>query len=154
MKPSSSLDFNLAVDYTKRDERCCGAVQIKNGATAAIVLALAPGGLANPIDPDGFRDYSNRSFQKTIIDQGAALEANWRTGLLGDAKLTSVTAIRNWSQVGGADVDWTVGRHPVLADEERGLQPGLDQVPHLQPGIAAGRLDRQAELAGRRVLHP
>lgn len=106
-QPSADLDFNLALDYTKRDERCCGAVQIKNGATAAIVLALAPGGLANPVDPDGFRDFSNRSFKKTIIDQGGALEANWNTGMLGDAKLTSVTAIRNWSQTGGGDVDWT-----------------------------------------------
>lgn len=105
--PTENLDFNLSVDYTKRDERCCGAVQTLNGATAAIINALAPGGIANPPDPSEFRDYSNRSFLKTTKDDGWALETNWRTPWLGGAKLTAITAFRNWSQVGGGDVDWT-----------------------------------------------
>jgi outer membrane receptor protein involved in Fe transport len=105
--PTEALDVNVSLDYTKRDERCCGSVQIKNGATAPIILALAPGGIANPVDIDGFRDYSNRSSLKTIIDEGGAVEANWKTGILGDAKLTSITAVRNWKQTGGADVDGT-----------------------------------------------
>jgi len=105
--PTDTLDVNVSMDYTKRDERCCGAVQIQNGATQAIINSLAPGGLANPPDPDEFRDYSNRSFLKTVKDSGWAVEANWKTPWLGGAKLTSVTALRHWSQTGGADVDWT-----------------------------------------------
>ncbi len=105
--PTETLDVNVSLDYTKRDERCCGAVQIKNGATAAIIQALAPGGIANPIDIDAFRDYSNRSFLKTVVDEGGAVEANWETPWLGGAKLTSITALRHWKQTGGSDVDWT-----------------------------------------------
>ena len=105
--PTETLDVNVTLDYTKRDERCCGAVQIQNGATQAIIQALAPGGLANPINIDDFRDYSNRSFLKEIVDEGGAVEANWETPWLGGAKLTSITALRHWKQTGGADVDWT-----------------------------------------------
>jgi outer membrane receptor protein involved in Fe transport len=105
--PTDTIDINVSADYTKRHERCCGSVQISNGATAAIISALAPGGIANPPDPDGFRDFSNRSFLKTVKDSGWAIEANWKTPWLGGAKLTSITALRDWSQVGGADVDWT-----------------------------------------------
>ena len=105
--PTDTIDVNVSMDYTKRDERCCGAVQILNGATQAIINSLAPGGLAIPPDPDEFRDYSNRSFLKTVKDSGWAVEANWRTPWLGGAKLTSVTALRHWSQTGGQDVDWT-----------------------------------------------
>ena len=105
--PTETLDVNVSLDYTKRDERCCGAVQIQNGATQAIIQALAPGGIANPVDPNAFRDYSNRSFLKTVVDEGGAVEANWQTPWLGDAKLTSITALRHWKQTGGADVDWT-----------------------------------------------
>ena len=44
--PTDTIDVNVSMDYTKRDERCCGAVQILNGATQAIINSLAPGGLA------------------------------------------------------------------------------------------------------------
>ncbi len=105
--PSESLDINLAADYTKRNEACCGSVQIRNGPTSAIVLALSPGGLANPPNVDDYRDYSNRSFLKSIVDEGISLEANWETPWLGGATLTSITAQRFWKQGGGSDVDWT-----------------------------------------------
>ncbi|MCW5761192.1 MAG: TonB-dependent receptor [Phenylobacterium sp.] len=105
--PTETFDVNVSMDYTRRDERCCGAVQIQNGATQAIINSLAPGGIAIPPDPDSFRDYSNRSFLKTVHDEGWAVEANWKTPWLGGAKLTSITAMRHWSQTGGSDVDWT-----------------------------------------------
>lgn len=105
--PTDTFDVNVSMDYTKRDERCCGAVQILNGATQAIIANLAPGGIAIPPDPDEFRDYSNRSFLKTAKDSGWAVEANWNTPWLGGARLTSITALRHWSQTGGSDVDWT-----------------------------------------------
>lgn len=105
--PRAGFDVNVSMDYTRRDERCCGAVQVLNGATQAIINGLAPGGLAIPPDPDEFRDYSNRSFLKTVKDSGWAFEANWRNPWLGGVKLTSITALRHWSQTGGSDGDWT-----------------------------------------------
>jgi len=105
--PTSTFDVNVAMDYTKRDEACCGAVQILNGATAAIIRGLAPGGIANPPDIDKFRDYSNRGFAKKITDEGTSIEANWETPWFGNAKLTSITAQRFWKQGGGSDVEWT-----------------------------------------------
>ncbi|MGA0606402.1 TonB-dependent receptor [Phenylobacterium sp. VNQ135] len=106
-EPTDALRVNVAMDYTRRDESCCGAVQIFNGATAAIVNALAPGGLANPTDIDAFRDYSNRSFKKKITDKGLSVQADWDTPWLDGARLTSITAYRKWRQAGGTDVDWT-----------------------------------------------
>ena len=106
-EPTDALQINVAADYTRRDESCCGAVQIFNGSTAAIVNALSPGGLANPPDPGEFRDYSNRSFRKKITDKGISVHADWDTPWLGGARLTSITAYRKWRQAGGADVDWT-----------------------------------------------
>jgi len=106
-EPSATLQVNVAADYTRRDESCCGAVQIFNGATAAIINALAPGGLANPTDIDAFRDYSDRSFKKEITDKGISAQVDWETPWLGGARLTSITAYRKWRQQGGTDVDWT-----------------------------------------------
>ena len=107
--PSADLDINVAIDYTKRDERCCGAVQIFNGGTAALVTALAPAGagLSNPVDIGGFRDYGNRSYLKEITDKGVSVQADWTTPWFDGAKVTSITAYREWSQKGGGDVDWT-----------------------------------------------
>ncbi|MCA3754748.1 MAG: TonB-dependent receptor [Phenylobacterium sp.] len=107
--PSADLDINVAIDYTKRDERCCGAVQIVNGATAALVTALAPAGkgLSNPVDIDSFRDYGNRSYRKEITDKGVSVQADWTTPWFDGAKVTSITAYREWTQKGGGDVDWT-----------------------------------------------
>ena len=107
--PSADLDINVALDYTERDERCCGAVQIFNGATAAVVSALAPAGagLSNPVDVDSFRDYGNRSFRKEITDKGVSVQADWTTPWFDGAKVTSITAYREWTQKGGGDVDWT-----------------------------------------------
>ncbi|MFM8819947.1 MAG: TonB-dependent receptor [Phenylobacterium sp.] len=107
--PSPDLDVNVAIDYTKRDERCCGAVQILNGGTAALIGALAPAGagLSNPVDPASFRDYGNRSFRKEITDKGISVQTDWTTPWFDGAKLTSVTAYREWRQAGGGDVDWT-----------------------------------------------
>lgn len=107
--PSADLDINVAVDYTKRDERCCGAVQIFNGATAALVNALAPrgAGLSNPVDIGSLRDYGDRDFGKEITDKGVSVQADWTTPWFDGAKLTSISAYREWRQSGGGDGDWT-----------------------------------------------
>lgn len=149
LTPSENFDLNVSVDYTKRDERCCGAVQIQNGATQAIIQALAPGGLANPPDPDEFRDYSNRSFLKTVVDTGWAAEANWNTPWLGGAKLTAITALRHWKQTGGADVDWTAADILYSPTLKQSSNPGSSKFQTFSQEVRlAGATDRLNWLIG------
>jgi outer membrane receptor protein involved in Fe transport len=106
-RPTEKLDVNFAADYTKRHELCCGAVQIANGPTAGLVNLLAPGGIAIPPNPDALRDYGTRSDLSETVDKGVQAELNWDTGWFGGAKLTSITAYRDWRTASGLDNDWT-----------------------------------------------
>lgn len=116
--PSSVFDVNVIADYTKRTENCCAAVQIYEGATAAIIRAMdpaslgpthggvAPGSQAIPGQFDRIA-YSNRDTTQNIEDQGISAEANWKTNWLGGANLTSITAVRDWKRTGQTDPDYT-----------------------------------------------
>ena len=103
--PDDNASFKVIADYTKRDENCCGAVQIRTGPTAG-VLAIVNGGaaLANPADPYARVAYSNRGAPSSIEDKGVSLEGNITTPI-GD--LTSISAIRNWRTDNGQDSDFT-----------------------------------------------
>jgi outer membrane receptor protein involved in Fe transport len=107
--PSDSVDIKLIGDYTKRDESCCVGVQVKNGATAPLVAGLAgtSGGLANPVNPWARLAYANRGSEQKITDQGLSAEINWKTPYLNGAKLTSITAARDWDYIAGQDADFT-----------------------------------------------
>ncbi|WP_426009714.1 TonB-dependent receptor [Caulobacter sp. DWR2-3-1b2] len=103
--PDDNATFKLIGDYTKRDENCCGAVQIRTGPTAG-VLAIVNGGpaLANPADPYARVEYQNRGAPSSVEDKGVSLEGNIETPF-GD--LTSISAIRNWRTDNGQDSDFT-----------------------------------------------
>src|SRR5690606_24003503 len=102
------LDVRLIADYTERDEDCCSAVQVVNGPFAAITRALSPGaGTIVTPNPSSRTTFSNRGTEQNITDKGVSLEANWETPWLGGAKLTSITAVRNWETVNGIDADFT-----------------------------------------------
>jgi len=103
--PDDKSTFRLIGDYTRRDENCCGAVQIRTGPTANI-LAIVNGGpaLANPADPYARVAYSNRGAPASVEDKGVSLEGKIETGF-GD--ITSITAIRNWRTDNGQDSDFT-----------------------------------------------
>ncbi len=112
--PTSTFDVNVIADYTNRVENCCAAVQIYNGATAAIVRALDPaalgdthGGVATTPDPYNRTAYSNRPTTQNIRDMGLSAEANWKTPWFGGATLTSITAVRDWKRTGETDPDYT-----------------------------------------------
>lgn len=107
-KPTEDLDFLLAGDYTRRNERCCGAVQISNAAGPTAVLnSIVPNAILNPPDPSAYRDFGTFNDKKRTVDQGLALTGNWKTNMLGGATLTSITAGRQWEQKGGGDTDGT-----------------------------------------------
>ena len=104
--PSSEFDVRLIADYSKRDEDCCLAVGINAAPSQAILNALV-GRQAAASDPFERQAFANRSTKQDVEDKGLSLEANWETGWLGGATLTSVSALRNWRIVSGADADFS-----------------------------------------------
>ena len=108
-KPTSDLTARLILDYTHRSENCCVGVQVVDGPTAALVKALAPtdGGLANPPTPFNRLAYANRSTGQNVVDGGVSLELNYSPAFLGGAKITSITAYRDWRLISGQDSDFT-----------------------------------------------
>lgn len=106
--PTNDLSVRLIADYTKRDEHCCVGVQIVDGPTAPIIDALAADeGLANPPHPFNRVSYANRDTAQKITDEGVSAEVNWTTPWFGNAKLTSITAARDWTTNNGQDADFT-----------------------------------------------
>jgi iron complex outermembrane receptor protein len=130
-EPSDALTFRLIVDYSKRDESCCGAVYLDRETVSQIgdlnnlAIPLTTGtlppangnniinvlrDLGQPIE--GFSNpYSRniyispgRSFEGETEDGGISLEANWD---LGGATLTSITAYRDYSSGQQGDVDYS-----------------------------------------------
>lgn len=104
--PSEALSIKFSADYTDRDEKCCDAVQIRSGTTAAIVNALAaPGvGVAVPANPGARVAYANRPAVQEIVDGGVAMEVN---ADLSFGVLTSITAYRHWKANSGLDTDFS-----------------------------------------------
>ena len=109
-------DLRLIGDYSKRVESCCAAVQTVSGpfvpAINGITAALTGGtktGMASgtSLDPYERQAYANRLYRQDIRDMGFSAELNADIDALGDARLTSITAWRDWSMTGGADVDFT-----------------------------------------------
>ncbi|MCL1525217.1 TonB-dependent receptor [Xanthomonas nasturtii] len=107
-EPSDDLDINLAADYTTRDENCCVTVTTERGPTAALIDAVTPGGQGTiaRADPQRRRAYSNRSTGQRIEDKGISAHVDWTTPWLGEAVLTSITAVRDWKSVNGLDFDY------------------------------------------------
>jgi iron complex outermembrane receptor protein len=103
--PNDEATFKIIADYTKRDENCCGAVQIRTGPTAPILNLLAGGtALAPTADPYARVAYSNRGAPSSIEDKGVSLEGNIDLPI---GTLTSISAIRNWRTDNGQDSDFT-----------------------------------------------
>ncbi|MBI1685914.1 TonB-dependent receptor [Caulobacter hibisci] len=104
--PDDNATFKIIADYTKRDENCCGAVQIRTGPTSAVVNALTTGGkgVTSPADPFARVAYSNRGSPQEIEDKGISLQADIDLPI---GTLTSISAIRNWRTDTGQDSDFT-----------------------------------------------
>jgi len=124
-EPSSDLSIKLIGDYTNRDESCCGAVYIDTGeevgtnpqaytpnATNRIVNILSalgtrfPNG-ATPYAQDPYaRNISitpGRNYVSDLKDWGLSGEINYD---FGGAKLTSITAYRDYKSADYGDYDY------------------------------------------------
>lgn len=106
--PTKNVDINIIGDYTQRNENCCVGVTVLRGPTAAIVNALSGGnGVIPAVDIDKRLTYNNRDTTQKITDKGLSAEVNWNTSWLGNATFTSITAMRKWDAIGGADIDYS-----------------------------------------------
>ncbi|MCW3847763.1 TonB-dependent receptor [Sphingomonas sp. LB-2] len=125
-EPTSALSVRLIGDYTKRDENCCAAVYIDrthnefigdlntpqtplgNAAGNSIINVLT--GLGQPMaafsDPYSRNIYvtPGRSYGGKTEDWGVSGQIDWD---LGGAKLTSITAYRNYFSSQGSDTDYS-----------------------------------------------
>ena len=118
-EPSNALSFRLIGDYTKRDEKCCGAAYVgpafnpligglndpaqNNIVRVLLALGENPAAFNNPFSRDIYVT-PGRSFAGETEDKGVSLEANWE---LGAATLTSITAYRDYDSDQGSDTDYS-----------------------------------------------
>lgn len=106
VEPSSDFSANLSIDYARRKEDCCLAVTLVNGPTASITDALASdSGVASVADPFARAAFGNRSTLQDSEELGGSLHLDWDSDLFGGAKISSITALRRWQNVGGMDGD-------------------------------------------------
>lgn len=130
-EPSSDLSIRLIGDYTKRDESCCGAIYVGRTANESVgnlnQLATLPTTSTTPT-PTGnniinvLRDLGqplagfNPGYDRTIyVSPGRSYEGeteDWGfSGQIdydfGGAKLTSITAYRDYRAIQAGDVDYS-----------------------------------------------
>ena len=127
-EPTDDISFRLIADYTNRNERCCGAVNLDQGFNPLI------GNLNNPLTPlaplraegnniiNVLRDLGQplaafndpfsrnafvtrgRNYNGSTTDGGISLEVNWD---LGGASLTSITGYREYKNSQASDTDYS-----------------------------------------------
>jgi len=117
--PGDDVEIRLIGDYASREESCCASAFLpfnlvtrdgagnpvfnRNSPIAATVRAL--GGV---ITDDTFARQTSitpgRGYDTSTTDWGISGEVNWD---FGGAKLTSITAYRDWKAVRDSDADYT-----------------------------------------------
>jgi len=105
--PSESTSALIIADYAARNENCCGAVQINDGATAPLMDAVAAdSGVSRPADPFARVAYADQSDGQQLRDMGVSAELNFEKSF---GKITSITAWRNFKATIGQDADYSTG---------------------------------------------
>jgi iron complex outermembrane receptor protein len=125
--PTDDISLRLIGDYTHRNESCCGAVytslretsdatanttagvngdhNVTDSPSNRIVDILKSLGGIFPGDPYGrqIATTPGRSYRNTTTDWGGSGQLDWD---LGDVKLTSITAYREYKSGGAGDLDY------------------------------------------------
>lgn len=116
--PSSDLSVRIIGDYAKRQEECCASTYMPfhtarpDGAGGADIIPGNPvvdilRGLGGTISDDTWGRQTaltpGRSFRSDVRDWGLSAQADWNMGF---ARLTSITAWRDWRLLGGQDADF------------------------------------------------
>lgn len=168
-EPTSDLTIRLIADYTRRNERCCGAVYIDNSVNPAIGNLNEP---ANPLLQPGAvparTNDSGNNIVNVLRDLGQDLNAlhsgydrtlsvtpgrsysgktkDW--GLSGQAdydlgfgKLTSITAYRYYDATQGGDIDYSTVDILYRTDDAGRRFKTFSQEARLQGNAFGDRLD-------------
>ncbi|MBC7037425.1 TonB-dependent receptor, partial [Salmonella enterica subsp. enterica serovar Enteritidis] len=90
-QPNADFKIRVIGDYDKIDENCCVAGNLINGATGAIVQALAGGNGIDPQNVFSYKVYNNFLSSNKIENYGGSVQADYN---LGKFSLTSITAYR------------------------------------------------------------
>jgi outer membrane receptor protein involved in Fe transport len=132
LEPTDNINIRLIADYTKRDERCCGATYVDrsvnpyignlNEPVTSVNAGLAAGSAGNnmvnvlrdlgqPLNlinrPGYSRELSvspGRSYAGQTKDYGFSGQIDWN---FGNTKLTSITAYRDYKSDQGSDTDYS-----------------------------------------------
>ena len=167
-EPSDALSIRLIGDYTRREESCCGAVYTETRETFdptpgvpgdfayqqpgaggspsgnRIVDILASLGGVLPSNGDPYNRLISvspgRSFQGDTRDWGVSAQVDWD---LGGARLTSITAFRNYRSEQPGDVDYNNVDILYRADDGNAFRrfETFTQELRLQGQAFGGRLD-------------
>ncbi len=154
-EPSDALSLRLIGDYSRRDEKCCGAVYLTDQQNPYIDGLLDPTqnnivrvllDLGQPAaaftDPYSRNIYvtPGRSYGGKTTDGGVSLEANYD---FGGATLTSITAYRDYKSSQGGDIDYSAVDILYRADDDKSFRQfkTFSQELRLQGSAFADRLD-------------
>ncbi len=107
-EPSDALSVHVIADYAKLDENCCWAERLVNDPrTVAVngpIAAMAGSGIVAVPDLDNKTAESNFGPNFEAEDRGLMAEINWDFGA---AKLTSITARREYEDTAAKDNDFS-----------------------------------------------
>ncbi|WP_066550047.1 MULTISPECIES: TonB-dependent receptor [unclassified Sphingomonas] len=139
---TSTFSFRLIGDYYETDEECCGAVNITPGQFAPIVEGLAGArgrdGLYTGPPSDRTQAISpERGYGEAVKDWGFSGEFNID---IGDNKLTSITAYRNWRVLRDQDIDFS-GLDRAYREDYRNELKDFTQEIRFQGSAFGGVLD-------------
>lgn len=101
-EPSDALKFRLIADYDRIDEVCCGATNVVDGPTGAIVRAI--GGVFIPNEPLSLQSTVNFAPVNEIDNYGVSLQTDWSTGAI---DVTGIAAYRRSDTFVNQDSDFT-----------------------------------------------
>ncbi|WP_022701908.1 TonB-dependent receptor [Oceanicaulis alexandrii] len=111
--PSNSVEGRFIVDYSKRDELCCSAVQWDYAATPAVFVGSVGGQVLQPADPEARVAFANREYAQEVEDQGISAEFDIEMPI---GTLTSVTSWRRWENSRTQDIDYSTADIAYRAD--------------------------------------
>ena len=139
---NAGVTFRLIGDYSETNEQCCGAVSAVRGSLAPVVQGVAASqgriGLYTGAPSDRKQAISpGRDYGERVRDWGVSGELNFD---IGEAKLTSITAYRNWRALRNQDIDFS-GIDRAYRDGYRAELRDFTQEARIQGQAFGGKLD-------------